>query len=146
MQMLTASSWPPEKRKKKKYQWATEDWNEVVRTCYFWILENLVLPTLHNKIKDFKIWEWADATGIQLRWLYFLEILMEKKKNTTGFFVVVFLVLLDAMRGNTTFCWMWMWERPSKVRSVVRLSCLCVTSDEDGDKVASLWEAAVSSS
>lgn len=32
-----------------------------------------------------------------------------KKKNTTGFFVVVVvLVLLVAMRGNTTFCWMWM--------------------------------------
>lgn len=145
MQMLTASSWPPEK--KKKNQWATEDWNEVVWTCYFWILENLVFPTLHNKIKDFKIWVWADATGTQLCSLYFLQILMEKKKKKYHrFFVVVFLVLLDAMRGNTTFCWMWMWERPSKVRSVLRLSCLCVTSDEDGDKVVSLWEAAVSSS
>lgn len=34
----------------------------------------------------------------------------------------------------------------SKVQGVLRLSCLCVTSDEDGDRVVSLLEAAVSSS
>lgn len=40
-------------------------------------------------------------TGTQLCSLYFLQILMEKiKKKYHRFFVVGFLVLLDAMRGE----------------------------------------------
>lgn len=59
------------------------------------------------------------------------------------------LVLLDVTRWNTTFLldvdvrkgW-----GLNEVRGVHRLSCPCVTSDEGGDKVVSLLEAAVSSS
>lgn len=52
------------------------------------------------------------------------------------------------MRWNITFCRMWMYDRDKKrwikVQGVLQLSCPCVMFDEDGDKVVSLLEAAVS--
>lgn len=38
------------------------------------------------------------------------------------------------------------YRRQFRVQGALRLSCPCVTSDEGGDRVVSLWEAAVSSS